>query len=119
MLGNRPVLQTPFSITALTSKLIRDQQAQSVADVTLNDPSVRQDAPAFSERDSFFIRGFSVTNLDTLYDGLPYLTNPRRSFLEGIERVEILKGPTALVNGGMGRVGGTLNLVPKRATDEP
>lgn len=53
MLGNRPVLQTPFSITALTSKLIRDQQAQSVADVTLNDPSVRQDAPAFSERDSF------------------------------------------------------------------
>ena len=87
--------------------------------MTLNDPSVRQDAPIFSERDSFFIRGFSVTNLDTFYDGLPYLANPRRSFLEGIERVEILKGPTAFVNGGLGRVGGTINLVPKRATDEP
>lgn len=119
MLGNRPVRETPFSITALTSKLIRDQQAQTVADLTLNDPSVRQDAPTFSERDSFFIRGFSVTNLDTFYDGLPYIANPRRSFLEGIERVEILKGPTALVNGGLGRVGGTINLVPKRATDEP
>lgn len=118
-LGNRPIRQTPFSITSYTEKLIRDQQARSIADITANDPSVRQDAPSFSERDSFFIRGFSVTNLDTAYDGLFYLVNPRRSFLEGIERVEILKGPTALVNGGVGRVGGTINLVPKRATDEP
>nr|WP_090296972.1 TonB-dependent siderophore receptor [Ensifer sp. YR511] len=118
-LGNRPVKETPFSVTSYTDKLIRDQQARTVADVTLNDPSVRMDAPAFSERDSFFIRGFSVTNLDTAYDGLFYITNPRRSPLEGIERVEVLKGPSALVNGGVGRVGGTINLVPKRATDEP
>ncbi|CAN7657984.1 TonB-dependent siderophore receptor [Ensifer adhaerens] len=118
-LGNRPVKETPFSVTSYTDKLIRDQQARTVADVTLNDPSVRMDAPAFSERDSFFIRGFSVTNLDTAYDGLFYITNPRRSPLEGIERVEVLKGPSALVNGGVGRVGGNINLVPKRATDEP
>lgn len=118
-LGNRPVKETPFSVTSYTDKLIRDQQARTVADVTLNDPSVRMDAPAFSERDSFFIRGFSVTNLDTAYDGLFYIANPRRSPLEGIERVEVLKGPSALVNGGVGRVGGTINLVPKRATDEP
>ncbi|MGF6158218.1 iron complex outermembrane receptor protein [Ensifer sp. KUDG1] len=118
-LGNRPVKETPFSITSYTDKLIRDQQARTISDITLNDPSVRMDAPAFSERDSFFIRGFSVTNLDTAYDGLFYITNPRRSPLEGIERVEVLKGPSALVNGGVGRVGGTINLVPKRATDEP
>lgn len=118
-LGNRSIMETPFSITAYTAKLIRDQQARTVADITLNDPSVRADAPAFSERDSFFIRGFSVVNLDVLYDGLPYIANPRRSYLEGIERVEVLKGPTALVNGGFGRVGGTINLIPKRAGDEP
>ncbi|MDS7594628.1 TonB-dependent siderophore receptor [Agrobacterium tumefaciens] len=118
-LGNRSVLETPFSIAAYTAQLIRDQQARTIADITLNDPSVRQDAPAYSERDSFFIRGFSVVNLDVLYDGLPYIANPRRGFLEGIERVEVLKGPTAFVNGGVGRVGGTINLVPKRATDEP
>ncbi|NWJ27686.1 TonB-dependent siderophore receptor [Rhizobium sp. Td3] len=118
-LGNRSIMKTPFSVTAYTARLIRDQQAKTVADLTLNDPSVRQDAPVYSERDSFFIRGFSVVNLDVLYDGLPYIANPRRSFLEGIERVEILKGPTAFVNGGMGRVGGTINLIPKRAADEP
>ncbi|WP_082659822.1 TonB-dependent receptor [Aureimonas sp. AU40] len=118
-LGNRDVLTTPFSVTSFTEKLIRDQQARTIADVVSNDPSVRNDAPAFSERDSFFIRGFSVVNLDTAYDGLFYLANPRRSFLEGIERVEVLKGPSALLNGGVGRVGGTINLVPKRATDQP
>lgn len=118
-LGNRSVRETPFSISGYTEKLIRDQQARSIADVTLNDPSVRQDAPTFSERDSFFIRGFSVVNLDVAYDGLFYIANPRRSLLDGIERVEILKGPSAFVNGGVGRVGGTINLVPKRAADEP
>lgn len=118
-LGNRSVLKTPFNVTGYTNKLIGDQQARTLSDVVLNDPSVRNDAPAFSDRDSFFIRGFSVTNLDTAFDGLFYIANPRRTQLEGIERVEILKGPTALLSGGTGRVGGTINLVPKRAFDEP
>lgn len=118
-LGNRSVFDTPFNVSGYTDKLIRDQQARSVADIALNDPSVRIDAPVFSERDAFLIRGFSVTNLDTAFDGLFYIANPRRHFLEGIERVEILKGPTALLNGGVGRVGGTINLVPKRAGEEP
>lgn len=119
ILGNRSTLETPFSATGFTEKLNRDQQSQTIGDVVLNDPSVRNDAPPFSERDSFFIRGFSVTNLDVFFDGLPYITNARRHFLEGVERVEILKGPSTLINGGLGRVGGTINLVPKRAADEP
>jgi iron complex outermembrane receptor protein len=117
--GNRSVLTTPFNVTGYTAKLIQDQQARSLADVVQNDPSVRNDAPPFSERDSFFIRGFSVVNLDTAFDGLAYIANPRRSVVEGIERVEILKGPTALLNGGIARIGGTINLIPKRAFDEP
>ncbi|WP_238302252.1 STN domain-containing protein, partial [Methylobacterium gregans] len=86
-LGNRSVLQTPFNVTGYTEKLINDQQARSLSDVVLNNPSVRNDAPPFSERDSYFIRGFSVTNLDTAFDGLFYLANPRRTFTEGLERV--------------------------------
>ncbi|WP_398482171.1 TonB-dependent siderophore receptor [Tardiphaga sp.] len=119
LLGNASIFNTPFNITGYTSKLMADQGARTIADVALNDPSVRNDAPPFSERDSFFIRGFSVVNLDIAYDGLFYLANPRRSFLEGIERVEILKGPSALLSGGTARVGGTINLIPKRAEDDP
>ncbi len=118
-LGNRSVLRTPFNVTGYTEKLINDQQARSLSDVVLNNSSVRNDAPPFSERDSYFIRGFSVTNLDTAFDGLFYIANPRRTFTEGLERVEILLGPTALLSGGTGRVGGTINLIPKRAFDEP
>jgi iron complex outermembrane receptor protein len=118
-LGNRSVLRTPFNVTGYTEKLIEDQQARSLSDVVLNNPSVRNDAPPFSERDSYFIRGFSVTNLDTAFDGLFYLANPRRTFTEGLERVEILLGPSALLSGGTGRVGGTINLIPKRAFDQP
>ncbi len=119
LLGNRSVLNTPFNVTSYTEKLITDQQARTVGDVVQNDPSVRNDAPPYSERDSFFIRGFSVTNLDTAFDGLFYIANARRTFTEGLERVEVLKGPTAFLNGGVGRVGGTINLIPKRAFDEP
>lgn len=118
-LGQRDPRRAPFRVTGYTESLIRDQQARSLGDVTLNEPSVRQDAPTFSERDSYFIRGFSVTNLDTLFDGLPYLANPRRSSLDGIAQVEVLMGPTALANGGVGRIGGTINLIPKRAEDAP
>lgn len=118
-LGNRSILTTPFNVTGFTEKLIADQQARTLADVVLNDSSVRNDAPPFSERDSFFIRGFPVTSLDVAFDGLFYLANPRRTLTEGLERVEILKGPSALISGGTGRVGGTINLIPKRAYDEP
>ncbi|SIK56239.1 Ferrichrome receptor FcuA precursor [Mycobacteroides abscessus subsp. abscessus] len=34
-------MSTPFTSTSYTNELIQDQQAQSVADVLLNDPSVR------------------------------------------------------------------------------
>lgn len=119
MLGNRSFLATPFNVTGYTAKLMADQQARTIADVVQNDPSVRNDVSPFSERDAFFIRGFSVVALDTAFDSLFYIANPRRSFTEGIERVEILKGPSAFLSGGLARIGGTINLVPKRATDEP
>lgn len=41
ILGTRDQMETPFSVTAYTNQLIQDQQAQSVADVLQNDPSIR------------------------------------------------------------------------------
>ena len=52
----------------------------------------------------------------TLYDGLPNLTG-FRSTVQTLDRVEVFKGPNALLNGVSGRVGGVINLVPKRPTD--
>ena len=40
---------------------------------------------------------------------------------EGIERVEVLKGPSAFLNGAGpgGSVGGVINIIPKRAGEVP
>ena len=45
---------------------------------------------------------------------------PNQADMTGIERVEVFRGPTAFLNGALpSAVGGTINLVPKRATDTP
>ena len=41
ILGSQDIMETPFSTTNYTQKLIQDQQAQSIADVLKNDPAVR------------------------------------------------------------------------------
>ncbi|OZI58841.1 TonB-dependent receptor [Bordetella genomosp. 1] len=121
LLGERSNLDTPFSVTQYTSKLIEDQQAQNIGDVLVNDPSVRNTYSRGAGRDEFNIRGFTLFNYDVAYNGL-YGVSPRNATsLVGIERVEVLRGPNALLNGmaPYGSVGGSINLVPKRAGDEP
>ncbi|QYJ19065.1 TonB-dependent receptor [Achromobacter sp. ES-001] len=121
LLGNMSDMDTPFSATQYTSKLIEDQQAQNIGDVLVNDPSVRNTYSCGAGRDEFNIRGFTLFNYDVSFNGL-YGVSPRNaSSLVGVERVEVLRGPNALLNGmaPYGSVGGAINLVPKRAGAEP
>src|SRR5690606_17575651 len=41
LLGNLDTMDTPFNSTQYTSELIKDQQAESIADILQNDPGVR------------------------------------------------------------------------------
>ncbi|TBR21326.1 MAG: hypothetical protein EPO10_30090, partial [Reyranella sp.] len=45
LLGNRPVMDTPFNQTSYTAKKIQEQQAKSVRDVLADDPSVGKVSP--------------------------------------------------------------------------
>ncbi len=45
LLGNRNVMDTPFNQTSYTAKKAKDQQAQTVRDVLIDDPSVRSWLP--------------------------------------------------------------------------
>lgn len=121
LLGNRDFLDTPFSATSYTAKLIDDQQAQNIGDVLVNDPSVRNTYARGAGRDEFNIRGFTLFNYDVAYNGLYGISPRNATSLIGIERVEVLRGPNALLNGmaPFGSIGGAINLVPKRAGDEP
>lgn len=123
VLGNRDIMDAPFNVTSYTAQTIRDQQARSIADVVDNDPSVRNVFPRGSGIDQFTIRGFLSPNQDVMFNGL-YGMTPSASnamAMEGVERLEVLKGPNALLNGitPSGNIGGAINAVPKRATPDP
>ena len=121
ILGNKDMLDTPFSATQYTSQLIEDQQAQNLGDILVNDPAIRNTYSRDAGRDEFNIRGFTLYNYDISFNGL-YGMSPRdSSSLIGIERVDVLRGPNALLNGmaPAGSVGGAINLVPKRAGPNP
>ncbi|MFT3800774.1 MAG: TonB-dependent siderophore receptor [Burkholderiaceae bacterium] len=121
LLGITDLMNVPFSTTNYTSELIQNQQALSVADVVMNDASVRPLASRGGFGDDFQIRGYQVGNGDIAINGLLGLSPSTRIPLESIERVEVLKGPGSLTSGvgPNGSIGGTINVVTKRAADVP
>jgi iron complex outermembrane receptor protein len=121
ILGTQDVMNTPFSTTSYTHELIQDQQARSVADVLQNDPSVRVARGFGNFQESFFIRGFIVNSDDIAYNGLYGLLPRQYIASELFERVEVLRGASAFLNGATpsgGGIGGNINLLPKRAPSE-
>lgn len=121
ILGNASVMETPFSVTSYTAQTIENDQARSVADVLSADPSVRMGSARSNLNEDITIRGFSVPSSDFALNGVFGVTPYWRAPLEAVERVEIIKGPSASLFGMTpgGSVGGVVNLVPKRAESEP
>ena len=121
ILGNLTTLETPFSSTNYTEELMRNQQAKSVADVLLNDPNVRVARGFGNFQEVFMIRGFPAFSDDMTYNGV-YGILPRQFVAsEYMERVELFRGASAFLNGaapGGSNLGGTINLVPKRAPEQ-
>ncbi len=121
VLGNSDVMDTPFSITNYTSQLLSDQQARTLADVVVNESSVRVMTSTGSFSEDFQIRGFNVNSGDVGLNGLYGLASSNRMPTAIMERVEVLKGPGTLMYGisPSGNIGGNINIVTKRAQDEP
>jgi iron complex outermembrane receptor protein len=120
ILGTQSVLNTPFSTVNFTEKLIQDQQARTAADTLINDSSVRLTTGANGFDDTFQIRGFQVSSGDVGFNGLYGLIPSNRVNSQYIERIQLLKGPAAFINGipPGGSVGGSVNIISKRAVDE-
>lgn len=122
LLGNQDNLDTPFSITSYTNELIQDKQARSVGDVLLNDAGIRVARGFGNFQESYFIRGFILNSDDVAYNGLYSLLPRQYIATELFERVEVLRGASTFLTGatpGGGGIGGTINLLPKRAPNEP
>ena len=117
VLGNVGVMDTPFNMTGYTAEGIADQQAQTVGAVLKNDPSVRTTTNEGHIVENFIIRGFGVLAGSMAINGVYGLAPEQNTPTEMFERVEVLKGPGAMMLGmpPAGDVGGAVNLVPKRA----
>ena len=121
-LGKRDFMETPFNAISYTDRFIQDQQAQSITDViAATDPSVFSNGVTSAWSETYSIRGFDASTRDVTFGGLAGMAPYYRTSPEMFERIEVLKGPSALLNGMPpgGSVGGAINLVPKRAGDEP
>ncbi|SDH95940.1 iron complex outermembrane recepter protein [Pseudomonas flavescens] len=107
------LLDVPQAVSVITAKVIETQQAQSVQDVLQNVAGVitRESAQGLP---SYTIRGFSQTS--TLSNGI---NNPSATStnIAGVERIEVLKGPQAILSGG-DSLGGGVNIVLKKPTAE-
>ncbi|MEH2180272.1 TonB-dependent receptor plug domain-containing protein [Nostoc sp.] len=109
----------PQSVQVIPRQLIEDQQALRPIDALRNVGVIQAGLPS-RVRDVFTIRGFQTTNI--LRNGLPEpvsnLTNPGGGDLTNLERIEVLRGPAAVLY-GQGSPGGTVNYVTKQPLSEP
>lgn len=121
VLGAGDIMDSPFSTTNYTSQLLEDQQARTLADAVVNEASVRVQTSTSGFSDDFQIRGFNVGSGDVGVNGLYGLSSGNRMPAAMMERVEVLKGPGTLMYGISpgGSIGGNINIVTKRAGDEP
>jgi iron complex outermembrane receptor protein len=119
VLGNKDFMDTPFNVTSYTAQTMEDQQADTLFDVVANDPSVRFATPSGQVSENFRIRGLEVNYQYLYFNGIAGLAPNYRVPVEFLERVEVLKGPSSFLYGGVSTsVGGAINLVPKRAAEE-
>lgn len=108
--SSAPLRDIPQTVNVVPEQLIRDQAAQSLQDVLRNVPGVGISS-GDGQRDQVTIRGFSAISdqfIDGIRDDSLYFRD-----LSNIERVEVLKGPAAVLY-GRGSSGGLINRVTKK-----
>ena len=106
---------TPQSITVLPKERLRDQALTSISDV-LNYVPGMMSHQGENNRDQFVIRGVSSSAdffLNGVRDDVQYLRD-----LYNVQRVEILKGPNAMIF-GRGGGGGVINRVAREPQSSP
>lgn len=111
------IKESPVSVTVIPKKIIDQQAARVLADVSKNVASINQESFNAGRQSALRSRGFLIDD-ETGYfvDGQPLfglLDQP----IELLERVEFLRGP-ASIQYGRAQPGGVINLIRKRPTEE-
>jgi iron complex outermembrane receptor protein len=120
VLGDKDAADVPFNIRSYNAALILNQQPQTLGQVLENDPTIRTTTGFGIAGELFVIRGFALAGDDIGFDGLYGITPRQLVAPELYDAVQVLNGSSAFLNGaapGGSGIGGSVNLIPKRATD--
>lgn len=119
---NTPINETPQAITVIGAEQIRDQAPRKFDDVLRYAPGVYAATfGADNRNDWFIIRGFKSDDNSMFLDGLQLFYTSYASWkLQpfNLERVEVLRGPSAILYGGSSP-SGLVNAVSKMPRAEP
>ena len=119
-LTDTPLRQIPQSIAVIPRSVLDDQGVTSIGEALKNvSGAVGQSALQTPVYNSNYLRGFVA---EQYIDGMTtYLTSGDPNSLADVERVEVLKGPNAILyGGGSGTpLGGVINVVSKLPTADP
>ena len=111
-----PLMETPQSISVIGRDEIRDQNPNSFAAALRYAPGVRSETFGADTRNDWFkIRGFDAQDVGFFVDGLQLLSFAFATWKfppAGIERIDILRGPSSVLYGGSGP-GGSVNIISK------
>ncbi|WP_418655602.1 TonB-dependent siderophore receptor [Burkholderia contaminans] len=111
-----PLSETPKSVSVINAAVIQSQAAQSLSDVLRNASGVVT-RPGPLGVPQYVIRGFTAENLTS--DGLATVGSaPNVTPTIAISSVEVIKGPSAIVNGNS-PPGGVINIVKKTPQADP
>lgn len=118
-----PILETPQSLSVVTSDELRDRQTETLAQALAYTPGFTSSSTSFNRTaDRFRIRGFEVESATggSLRDGLRLQNNSYDGIQEpyGLERVEVIRGAASVLYGQLSP-GGMVNGVSKRPTETP
>src|SRR5262245_15818241 len=109
------LIDVPQAVSVVTQDLIRDQAMTAMADIVRYVPGAGM-AQGEGNRDTVVLRGNSSTSdffLDGARDDVEYYRD-----VYNLDRVEILKGPNAMLF-GRGGAGGVVNRVSRQADWQP
>lgn len=119
---NTPIMETPQSLSVIGSEQIRDQKPGKFDEIMRYTPGVVAGTfGADNRNDWFLIRGFKSEDVGLFLDGLQLFYTSYASWkLQpfNLERVEVLRGPSAVLYGGSSP-SGIVNAVSKTPPVEP
>ncbi|BGE85000.1 TonB-dependent siderophore receptor [Methylosinus sp. 3S-1] len=108
-----PIHDVPLSVQFVTRRVIEERQALTVRQA-IETVSGVESSNAFPGSLSFRIRGFNDAGAN-LRDGFRETSNQQD--VQGIDRIEVLKGPASVLYGGSVASGGVVNIVTKTPLD--